>query len=130
MNPRVRPLLVGYIRADVLRDRADLPDVEAQLEGFAHREGFSLAAVYVERGSAPGAFDALMDAVSRHDAPPGVVVPDLRHVTAAERRVLAGRKEGAGTAVLTANLTPRAGGPGACAPDARQVRRSTSCSHV
>ena len=50
MTNHVRPLLLGYIRADLLRDRADLPSVEAQLEAFAHREAFSLGAVYVETG--------------------------------------------------------------------------------
>ena len=68
MTNHVRPLLLGYIRADLLPDRADLPRVEAQLEAFAHREAFSLGAVYVERGSAPGAFDALMTEVTRDEA--------------------------------------------------------------
>ena len=38
MSNHPRPLLLGYIRADVLKDRADLPGVEAQLEAFADRE--------------------------------------------------------------------------------------------
>jgi hypothetical protein len=126
MNNRPRPLLLGYIRADVLKDRADLPRVEAQLEAFAHREAFSLGAVYVERGSAPGAFDALMTEVTRDEATHGVVVPDLRHVTVVEQLVLTRHEEGARTPFFTANFTPRSGGPGVCAPDARQVRRSTS----
>jgi hypothetical protein len=127
MTHHVRPVLLGYIRADVLRDRADLPDVEAQLEAFAHREAFSLGAVYVERGSAPGAFDALMTEVARDEATRGVVVPDLRHVTVVEQLVLTRHEEGARTAVFSASFTPRSGGPGACARDARQVRRSTPC---
>ena len=49
MSNHVRPMLLGYIRADLLPDRTDLPRVEAQLEAFAHREAFSLGAVYVER---------------------------------------------------------------------------------
>lgn len=126
MSNHPRPLLLGYIRADVLKDRADLPRVEAQLEAFAAREAFSLGAVYVERGSAPGAFDALMTEVARDEATHGVVVPDLRHVTVVEQLVLTRHEEGARTAIFTANFTPRAGGPGVCAPDARQVRRSTS----
>ena len=126
MTSHPRPLLLGYIRADVLKDRADLPMVEAQLEAFAHREAFSLGAVYVEKGSAPGAFDALMTEVTRDEAAHGVVVPDLRHLTVVEQLVLTRHEEGARTAIFTANFTPRSGGPGVGAPDARQVRRSTS----
>jgi hypothetical protein len=126
MSNHPRPLLLGYIRADVLKDRADLPEVEAQLEAFAAREAFSLGAVYVERGSAPGAFDALMTEVTRDEAAHGVVVPDLRHVTIVEQLALTRHEEGAKTAIFTANFTPRAGGPGVGAPDARQVRHSTS----
>ncbi len=114
MTTHVRPLLLGYIRADLLKDRADLPRVEAQLKAFAHREAFSLDVVYVERGSAPGAFNALMAHVARDEAAHGVVVPDLRHVTVVEQLVLTRHQEGARTAVFTANFTPRAGGPGAC----------------
>lgn len=121
-----RPLLLGYIRADLLRDARDLPRVEAELEAFAHRESFSLGAVYVEKGSAPGAFDALMDEVSRDEATHSVVIPDLRHVTVVEQLVLTRHEEGARTAIFTANFTPRSGGPGVGVPDARQVRRSTS----
>jgi hypothetical protein len=127
MTGHARPLLLGYIRADVLRDRADLPSVEAELEAFAHREAFSLGAVYVERGSAPGAFEALMDEVSRDEATRGVVVPDLRHVTIVEQLVLTMHDAGARTAVFTASY-PCSGGPGVGAPDSRQVRRSTSHS--
>jgi hypothetical protein len=107
-----RPLLLGYIRADVLRNGAELPRVEAQLEAFAVREDFSLGTVYVERGHAPGAFHALMAEVTRDQTAWGVVVPDLRHVTVVEQLVLSGHEAGAHTAVLAANFTPRAGGPG------------------
>jgi hypothetical protein len=116
MTSHVRPVLFGYIRADLLRDRADLPRVEAQLEAFAHREAFSLGAVYVERGSAPGAFDALMTEVTRDEAAHGVVVPDLRHVTVVEQLVLNRHEDGARTAIFTANFTPRSGGPGVGSP--------------
>ena len=132
MTGHARPLLLGYIRADVLRDRADLPSVEAELEAFADREDFSLGVVYVERGAAPGAFDALMTEVARDETTYGVVVPDLRHVTVTEQLVLTRHEGGARAAIFTANFTPRSGGPGVGAPDARQVRRSTSsyCGHL
>ncbi len=132
MTAHARPLLLGYIRADVLRDRSDLPSVEAQLEAFAHREAFSLGTVYVERGSAPGAFEALLAEVTRDETTHGVVVPDLRHVTVVEQLVLTRHEDGARTAIFAASFTPRSGGPGVGAPDTRQVRRSTSvcCGHV
>ena len=106
MTAHTRPLLLGYIRADLLRDRADLPRVEAQLEAFAHREAFSLGAVYVERGSAPAAFEALMTEVTRDETTHGVVVPDLRHVTVVEQLVLTRHEAGARPAVFTASFTP------------------------
>ena len=121
-----RPLLLGYIRADVLRDLADLPKVEALLDAFAQREAFTLGAIYVEKGLAPGAFAALLSEVARDEALYGVVVPDLRHLTIVEQLALAGHQDGARTAVFTASFTPLAGGPGVGAPDARQVRRSIS----
>ncbi len=106
MTAHTRPLLLGYIRADLLRDRADLPRVEAQLEAFAHREAFSLGAVYVERGSAPAAFEALMTEVTRDETTHGVVVPDLRHVTVVEQLVLTRHEAGARTCRLHRQLHP------------------------
>jgi hypothetical protein len=126
MSNHPRPLLLGYIRADVLRSRADLPRVEAELEAFAERESCSLGTVYVERGSAPGAFHALMGEVTRDEGAHGVVVPDLRHVTVVERLVLNRHEDGARTAIFTASFTPRADGPGAGSPQARRARHSTS----
>ena len=37
MSNQPRPMLLGYIRADVLGSRTELPRVEAQLEAFATR---------------------------------------------------------------------------------------------
>jgi hypothetical protein len=124
MSNHPRPLLLGYIRTDVLRSRTDLPRVEAQLQACAHREEFSLGTVYVESGNNPGAFDALMAEVSREEATWGIVVPDLRHVGVVEQLVLTRHELGAKLAILAANVFPRSGGPGAVQP-ARQVRRST-----
>lgn len=120
------PLLLGYIRADVLRSRTEIHRVEAQLHACAEREDFCLGTVFVERGRNPGAFHALMAEVSREDAW-GIVVPDLRHVGVVEQLILNRHEFGARMAVLVANVTPRPGGPGAVQP-ARQVCRSTSVS--
>ena len=117
-----RPLLLGYIRADVLRNGTGLPQAEAQLEAFAEREEFSLGTVYVERGDAPGAFEALMAEITRDEAAWGVVVPDLRHLTVVEQLILSRHEEGASTAILAASFTPRTGGPGVGSPT-----RARSC---
>jgi hypothetical protein len=116
MSNRARPVLLGYIRADVLRNGTELPQAEAQLEAFAEREDFSLGTVYVERGDPPGAFYALMAEVTRDEEAFGVVVPDLRHLTVVEQLILSGHADGASTAVLAATFTPRAGGPGVGPP--------------
>ena len=124
MSNHPRPVLLGYIRTDVLRRRTELPRVEAQLQAWADREEFCLGTVYVENGHTPGAFDALMAEVSRDEAAWGIVVPDLRHVGLVEQIVLTRCEAGAWLAVLTSNVSPRPGGPGAV-PRARQVCRST-----
>ena len=102
MSCDVRPVLLGYIRAGVLGDDDDLSGLEAQLGAFAHREGFSLGAVYVERGSSPGAFAALLSDAARDETAYGVVVPDLSHVTVVEQLVLTTHEQGARTAIFAA----------------------------
>ena len=124
MSNHPRPVLLGYIRTDVLRSRTELPRVEAQLQAWADSEEFCLGTVYVENGHTPGAFDALMAEVSREEAAWGIVVPDLRHMGVVEQLVLTRHEAGARMAVLAANVSPRPGGPGAVRP-ARQVCRST-----
>jgi hypothetical protein len=112
MSNHVRPLLFGYIRADMLRNRTELPRTEARLAAFAEEEEFSLGTVYVEHGDAPGAFHALMAEMSREEAARGVVVPDLRHLTVVEQLILARHENGARTAIFAAIIPPSAGGPG------------------
>lgn len=111
MSPFLRPLLLGYIRWDVLRRGTDLPTVEAQLEAFASSEKYSLGTIYIEKGSSPGAFDALMTEAIRDENTWGVVIPDLRHLTEDEHAVLRGHNGGAHTPILVAS-SRRAGGPG------------------
>jgi hypothetical protein len=117
MSSHPRPVLLGYVRADVLRNGTELPHVTAQLEAFADREAFSLGTVYVEHGDHPGAFHALMSEVTREDdAAWGVVVPDLRHMTVVEQLVMTRHEKGARTPVLVATFSPRSGGPGVGPP--------------
>ena len=118
MSNHPRPLLLGYIRADVLTSGTDLPGAEAELEAFADREEFSLGTVYVESGSTPGAFHALLSEVTRNEEATGVVVPDLRHLTVVEQLVMNRHHHDCPETAILA-VSPRSGGPGAippCAP--------------
>jgi hypothetical protein len=125
MSNHPRPLLLGYIRADVLTSATEFPGVEAELGAFADREEFSLGTVYVEKGDTPGAFHALIAEMNRNETAWGVVVPDLRHMTDQEQLVLRMHHEdGAKVAILVANFSPRSGGPGAVSSVTRQVCRS------
>ena len=89
MNHHLRPVLLGYIRADALRAKTDLPLVETSLEAFAEAEEYTLGTIFVEQGrNSTGAFDALVDEMRRNEDAWGVVVPDGRHLAAPEHRVL------------------------------------------
>jgi hypothetical protein len=111
MSPE-EPLLLGYIRADRLRNATELPQVRAQLEAFADREQFSLGGVAVAEGDASATFSALMAEVAHYETAWGIVVPDLRHLTVVEQLVLARDADGWRTAIFAATLGPLAGGPG------------------
>ena len=122
MSNHPRPVLLGYVRSDVLRNGTELPHATAQLEAFADREEFSLGTVYVEQGDAPGAFHALMTEMTGDETAWGVVVPDLRHMTVVEQLVMTRHESGARTPVLVAAHSPLAGGPGVGSPGLRRVR--------
>jgi hypothetical protein len=112
MSSQEPPRLLGYIRADLLKNGTELTQVKAQLEAFADREKFTLVGVLVAEGDAPATFSALME-VARDEAAWGIVVPDLRHLTAVEQQILARNADGGRTAIFAAALGPHAGGPGA-----------------
>lgn len=116
MNSFLRPVLLGYIRADVLKGTSAIRKVKAELASFAEREQFSLGTIYVEKGAKAGVFDSLMDELTQDESAWGLVIPDLRHLTVVEQLILSGHEEGASTAVLAASFTPRAGGPGVGSP--------------
>ena len=103
MSSHPRPVLLGYIRADVLRSVAKIRRMQAQLASFAHREVFSLGTVFVEKGTGGGAFQSLMDELARDDVAWGLVVPDLRHLTVVEQLILRTRGDPARWPVLIAN---------------------------
>lgn len=106
------PLLLGYIRADLLPNGAELPQVKAQLEAFADRESFGLGGVLVAEGDEPATFSALMAELADDEAVWGIVVPDLRHLTVVEQLILARDADGWRTAIFAATLGPHTGGPG------------------
>jgi hypothetical protein len=122
-----RPLLLGYIRADVLTRHADFVALESDLEVFAEREEFSLGTVYVAKGDASGAFHALLEEMNGNEAAWGIVVPDLRHVTDEEHVLMRRHQQtGARTTILVANVSPRTGRPGPVSSLRRQVCLSTA----
>ena len=116
MSNRPRPVLLGYIRADVLRSATQVERVEAQLFDFADREKFSLGTVYVERGITAPAFHSLMTELAHEDAAWGVVIPDMLHLTDGVQQVLRGHDEGVPTRILVVNFSLRSGGAGAESP--------------
>ena len=104
MSSSPRPLLLGYIRAQVLPSRVELPTVEEELASFADRENFCLGTVYIERGTAPGAFRELLSELERDDTAFGIVVPGLHHLTSAERQVVGAAQYGAGLRIVVAHI--------------------------
>ena len=104
MNGAPRPLLLGYIRAEMLTSAVELPTVEAELETFATREDFCLGTIYVEKGHTPGAFHELMAELDRDETAIGVVVPGVHHLTSTERQILSACQYGAGLAFLVAHV--------------------------
>ncbi|GAB3267090.1 hypothetical protein [Nocardioides dilutus] len=122
MTELPRPMLLGYIRADVLTNGSDIAQAEAELRSFVEREELSLGTVYVEQGDPPGVLHSLLTELTRDKAAFGLVIPDLRHLTVVEQLILARHDQGASAIVLPAHFTPRAGGPGVCfPPHARSV---------
>jgi len=108
MNNHIRPVLLGYIRADLLGADSDLPVAQAYIEAFAEAEEYTLGTIFVEQvHSKTDAFDALIEEVRRSEDAWGVVVPDVRHLADAEHRVMSRHREDcAGMSLLVANFSP------------------------
>lgn len=107
MNSFLRPVLLGYIRADVLKGTSAIRKVKAELASFAEREQFSLGTIYVEKGAKAGVFDSLMDELTQDESAWGLVIPDLRHLTVVEQLVMRRRDTGVQTPVVVARHCPR-----------------------
>ena len=75
----VRPLLLGYVRRDLLVVDSQVTELERQMAVFAQAEGFTMGHTYVEKcDSWPAAFEALIESVNR-DEVAAVVLPSLLH---------------------------------------------------
>uniref|UniRef100_UPI000B3BDDC7 hypothetical protein n=1 Tax=Pseudomonas sp. SID14000 TaxID=1986221 RepID=UPI000B3BDDC7 len=81
----VRPLVLGFVRVDGVSGRLETA-LTGQLASWAQCEWFFLGVTYRElQGN--GAFESLLEAITRHD-PVGVVVPSFEHLgPAPEARV-------------------------------------------
>lgn len=74
-----KPLLLGYVRRDLLVTDGQVTQLEQQMTKFAMTEGFSTGFTYVEKpGTWPAAFEALMESVNRYEVT-AVVLPSLLH---------------------------------------------------
>ncbi len=72
---QIRPLVLGYLRADALATDRELALSTADLAGFAERQGYTLGTVFIERTDrVPAAFEALMTEAARTGAS-AVVMP-------------------------------------------------------
>lgn len=77
-----RPLLLGYVRRDLLSSDSAVEELVVQMAVFARREGFSMGYTYVERAATSfSALEALVEFVARtEDA--AVVIPSPLHFLA------------------------------------------------
>lgn len=74
-----KPLLLGYVRRDLLVTDGQVNQLEREMERFAQLEGFSMGFTYVEKPQTwPSAFEALVESVNRYDVT-AVVLPSLLH---------------------------------------------------
>ena len=78
MSDHPRPLLLSYLRVDLLADE-ELAEVKKRLTRFAWAEGYALGTVFVEQpNTESAAFEALVEAARQQEAA-AVVVPGLHH---------------------------------------------------
>lgn len=74
-----KPLLLGYLRRDLLVVDGQVSELERLMADFARAEGFTMGHTYVEKPDCwPAAFEALIESVNRYEAT-AVVLPSLLH---------------------------------------------------
>ncbi len=77
---QTRALAHAYVRAHMMMTDTELADVKERLQHFAHREGYSIGTVFIERiDQVPAAFHALVEALER-DAARVLLVPSPHHL--------------------------------------------------
>lgn len=100
-----RPLLLGYLRRDLLVVDSQVGELERDMAAFAEMQGFAMGHIYVEKpDSWLTAFEALAESIARYDVT-AVVLPSLLHFTGlgmpTDRRDWFERATGARVLVLT-----------------------------
>jgi hypothetical protein len=76
-----RPLLLGYLRRDLLVAEGQVGELKRDMTTFAEAEGFTMGHIYVERpDSWLAAFEGLTESINRYDVT-AVVLPSLLHLT-------------------------------------------------
>ena len=128
MVARIRPLLLGYIRAHLTMTADEIDAARPSLARFALAEGFALGTVYLEHPrTAPAAFEAMVDAVRRDNDVWAVAVPNEHHLTDGGLRAMRRDLEHHGAVHLMIAAPPPSPADLACpeTPARRQVRRST-----
>jgi hypothetical protein len=74
-----KPLVLGYVRRDLLVTDGQVGQLERQMARFAMAAGLSMGFVYIEKpGTWPAAFHALVESVNRCEAT-AVVLPSPLH---------------------------------------------------
>ncbi|MFI7059850.1 hypothetical protein ACIBL3_02605 [Kribbella sp. NPDC050124] len=74
-----RPLLLGYLRRDLLVVESQVGELKRDMAAYAEAEGFTMGHIYVERpDSWLAAFEALTESIGRYDVT-AVVLPSLLH---------------------------------------------------
>jgi hypothetical protein len=74
-----KPLLLGYVRRDLLATDGRVKELERQMDRFAQTKGFSMGLKYVEKpGMGPVAFEALIESVTEHEVT-AVILPSMLH---------------------------------------------------
>ncbi len=74
-----KPLLLGYVRRDLLVTDGQVSQLEQAMTKFALASGYSMGFTYVEKpGTWPAAFGALVESVNQYDVT-AVVLPSILH---------------------------------------------------
>lgn len=102
VGPVMRPLILGFLRIDGAP--AAQIELTGRMAGWAYREGYVLGVTYREQPG-NGAFESLLQAITRHDAA-GVVVPSFDHLGPRPEARVRAIRERTGVSVHAMGPTP------------------------